>query len=70
MLRTAVRTVTLNVKNNGTRAASDVEELYLAFSQAGGEAPKQLKAFQKVTLGAGAEQRVPARTIRCLIAYG
>lgn len=46
------------VKNTGTRAGSEVVQVYLGFPKAAGEPPKQLKAFEKVALQAGAVKTV------------
>ena len=48
-------TVEVSVKNTGTRAASEVVQVYLGFPSAAGEPPKQLKGFRKVTLKPGEE---------------
>jgi len=53
--------VSFDVKNVGARAGSDVPQLYLGLPQpAPGvvEPPKELKGFKRVTLAAGATQRV------------
>jgi beta-glucosidase-like glycosyl hydrolase len=51
-------TVTATVRNIGTRAATDVAQLYLGFPAKANEPPKQLKGFQRVTLAAGQSKRV------------
>ena len=40
--------VSVTLTNTGTRAGSEVVQLYLGFPSAVGEPPKQLKSFQKV----------------------
>jgi beta-glucosidase len=49
---------TFTVSNTGTVAGSEVAQLYLSFPVSAGEPPKQLKAFQKVQLAAGAKKVV------------
>jgi beta-glucosidase len=51
-------TVNVSVRNTGARAGSEVVQVYLAFPKAAGEPPKQLRGFEKVTLGPGAETTV------------
>jgi beta-glucosidase len=46
-------TVSARVTNTGRVAGSDVAQLYLGDPAAAGEPPRQLKGFQKVTLGPG-----------------
>jgi len=50
--------VNVAVRNTGRRAGSEVVQIYLGFPAAAGEPPKQLKAFEKVTLKAGAAKTV------------
>lgn len=50
--------VSVNVKNTGKRAGSDVVEVYVGFPAAAGEPPRQLKGFQKVELGPGEQKTV------------
>jgi beta-glucosidase len=59
-LRVTPTSVSFDVKNVGTRAGSDVPQLYLGVpSQPGAvEPPKMLKGFQRVTLAPGQTQRV------------
>jgi len=51
-------TVSATVTNTGTRAGSDVAQLYLGDPSAAGEPPRQLAGFQRVTLAAGASTPV------------
>ncbi|HEV2934196.1 MAG TPA: glycoside hydrolase family 3 C-terminal domain-containing protein, partial [Streptosporangiaceae bacterium] len=51
-------TVSATVTNTGTRAGSDVAQLYLGDPSAAGEPPRQLAGFQRVTLAAGASAPV------------
>src|SRR5579863_1950601 len=51
-------TVSATVTNTGTRAGSDVAQLYLGDPSASGEPPRQLAGFQRVTLAAGASTPV------------
>jgi beta-glucosidase len=53
-------TVTFTVTNTGKRAGDEVAQLYLTYPAIaeGNEPPRQLKAFQKVTLGAGETKTV------------
>ncbi len=46
-------TVSVRVKNTGTRTGSQTVQVYVGFPAAAGEPPRQLKAFRKVTLKAG-----------------
>ena len=46
-------TVSINVKNSGKRAGSEVAQLYLGFPSESGEPPSQLKGFQKIALQPG-----------------
>jgi beta-glucosidase len=46
------------VTNTGSRAGSDVAQLYLQDPAAAGEPPRQLAGFDRVTLGPGQSQRV------------
>ena len=50
--------ISFDLTNTGSRAGAEVAQLYLGFPAAAGEPPKQLKAFQKVTLSAGQGQHV------------
>ncbi|HWG15485.1 MAG TPA: discoidin domain-containing protein [Streptosporangiaceae bacterium] len=47
-------TVTATVTNTGSRAGTDVAQLYVGDPAAAGEPPHQLKGFQRVTLNPGA----------------
>ena len=51
-------TVAFDVTNAGSRAGSEVTQLYLGYPSSAGEPPKGLKTFQRVTLAAGQTQRV------------
>jgi beta-glucosidase len=51
-------TVTATVTNTGTKAGSDVAQLYVGDPATTGEPPEQLKGFQRVTLQPGASTTV------------
>jgi beta-glucosidase len=51
-------TVTATVTNTGSRAGTDVAQLYVGDPAAAGEPPHQLKGFQRVTLNPGAAATV------------
>jgi beta-glucosidase len=51
-------TVSATVTNTGSRAGSDVAQLYLQDPAAAAEPPRQLAGFQRVTLAPGQSQRV------------
>ncbi|WP_329174666.1 glycoside hydrolase family 3 C-terminal domain-containing protein [Streptomyces sp. NBC_01477] len=51
-------TVTATVTNTGSRAGSDVAQLYVTQPAGNGEPPKQLQGFTRVTLQPGASQTV------------
>jgi beta-glucosidase len=51
-------TVTATVTNTGSRAGTDVAQLYVGDPAAAGEPPHQLKGFQRVTLNPGASATV------------
>jgi beta-glucosidase len=51
-------TVTATVTNTGSRAGTDVAQLYVGDPAATGEPPHQLKGFQRVTLSPGQSQTV------------
>ncbi|TCO52348.1 glycoside hydrolase family 3 C-terminal domain-containing protein [Actinocrispum wychmicini] len=53
-----VSTVTATVTNTGTRAGSEVAQLYVGAPAAAGEPPSQLKGFTRVTLQPGASTTV------------
>jgi beta-glucosidase len=59
-LRVTPTSVSFDVKNTGTRAGSDVPQVYLGLPSQPGvvEPPKMLKGFQRVTLAPGQTQRV------------
>jgi beta-glucosidase len=48
--------VGVTVKNTGSRAGTDVAQLYVGDPASTGEPPHQLKGFQRVTLNAGQSQ--------------
>ena len=50
--------VSLDVTNTGARAGTDVVQVYVAFPQAAGEPPEQLRGFERVDLAAGATKHV------------
>ncbi|MFY9669388.1 MAG: glycoside hydrolase family 3 C-terminal domain-containing protein [Trebonia sp.] len=50
--------VTATVTNTGTRAGSDVAQLYLGDPSGAGEPPRQLAGFQRVSLGVGQSTQV------------
>ncbi|MFZ2047324.1 MAG: glycoside hydrolase family 3 C-terminal domain-containing protein [Trebonia sp.] len=50
--------VTATVTNTGTRAGSDVAQLYLGDPSGTGEPPRQLAGFQRVSLGVGQSTQV------------
>ncbi|SEG90737.1 beta-glucosidase [Actinacidiphila yanglinensis] len=50
--------VSATVRNTGRRTASEVAQLYVGDPAGAGEPPKQLKGFQRVTLGPGQARRV------------
>jgi beta-glucosidase len=51
-------TVSATVTNTGTRAGSDVAQLYVGDPAVAGEPPRQLKGFQKVSLAPGQSRSV------------
>jgi beta-glucosidase len=51
-------TVTATVTNTGSRAGSDVPQLYITAPSSTGEPPQQLKGFQKIDLQPGASKQV------------
>ena len=53
-----IATVTATVTNTGTRAGSDVAQLYVGDPATTGEPPEQLKGFSRVTLNPGASTAV------------
>jgi beta-glucosidase len=62
-------TVSVKITNTGSRAGSDVAQLYVSFPPSAGEPPRQLKGFQKVTLSAGQSQRVSFRLNSSAFSY-
>jgi len=51
-------TVTATVTNTGSRAGTEVAQLYVAHPAANGEPPHQLQGFQRITLNPGASGTV------------
>ncbi|HVV18920.1 MAG TPA: glycoside hydrolase family 3 C-terminal domain-containing protein, partial [Pseudonocardiaceae bacterium] len=51
-------TVTATVTNTGSRAGTEVAQLYVGDPAAAGEPPRQLKGFQRITLNPGASGAV------------
>jgi beta-glucosidase len=51
-------TVTADVTNTGKRTGAEVAQVYVAFPQAAGEPPRQLKGFEKVSLKPGQTKTV------------
>jgi beta-glucosidase len=51
-------TVSVDVKNTGSRAGADVVQVYVADPSSAGEPPHQLRGFSKVTLQPGETKRV------------
>jgi beta-glucosidase len=51
-------TVSVDVKNTGSRAGADVVQVYVADPSGAGEPPRQLKGFAKVSLNPGQTKRV------------
>ncbi|MGW5354487.1 fibronectin type III-like domain-contianing protein, partial [Streptomyces sp. NPDC004031] len=49
-------TVHVTVTNTGSRAGTDVAQLYVGFPAASGEPPHQLRGYQRVTLNPGQSQ--------------
>jgi beta-glucosidase len=56
-----VVTARVKVANTGSRAGTDVAQLYLGMPSAAHEPPRQLEAFHRVTLNAGQVKRVTFR---------
>ncbi len=56
--RTGRLTVRVTVTNTGSKAGSDVVEMYVGDPPVAGEPPRQLKGFTRVTLTPGAQTRV------------
>ena len=50
--------VTVTVRNTGSRAGSEVAQVYLQFPSSAGEPPKRLVAWSKVALAAGEKKTV------------
>lgn len=57
-LRTDGDTVTVNVTNTGRRAGTEVAQLYVGRPNTGGEPPRRLEGFQRVTLRPGETRQV------------
>jgi beta-glucosidase len=53
-----IATVSATVRNGGTRAGTEVAQLYVGHPAADAEPPRQLKGFQRITLAAGASGTV------------
>ncbi|MEV6851102.1 glycoside hydrolase family 3 C-terminal domain-containing protein [Actinoplanes sp. NPDC051411] len=53
-LSNGLATVTATVHNTGSRAGTEVAQLYVGNPASDGEPPHQLKGFQRITLAAGA----------------
>ncbi|KAF8290885.1 glycoside hydrolase [Clavulina sp. PMI_390] len=51
-------TVTATVKNTGSRAGTEISQLYLGFPSGSGEPPKVLRGFEGVALSAGGSSTV------------
>ncbi|OLE22741.1 MAG: glycosyl hydrolase [Actinobacteria bacterium 13_1_20CM_3_71_11] len=51
-------TVSVDVRNTGSRAGADVVQVYVAAPSSAGEPPRQLKGFAKVSLNPGETRRV------------
>jgi beta-glucosidase len=62
-------TVTADVTNTGSRAGTDVAQLYLGDPAATGEPAEQLKGFQRVTLQPGQTRQVSFRLGRSAFAW-
>ena len=54
----APRSVSVDLADTGSRAASSVVQLYVEYPAASGEPLRQLKAFQKIALRAGGHRRL------------
>ena len=54
-------TITVTVTNVGSREGSETVQLYLAYPESAGEPPRQLKAFETLTLKAGISGTVALR---------
>jgi beta-glucosidase len=50
--------VSVDVTNTGPRAGADVVQVYVAFPATAGEPPRQLKAFEKISLNPGETKHV------------
>jgi beta-glucosidase len=50
--------VSVDVTNTGSRAGADVVQVYVAFPATAGEPPRQLKAFEKISLNPGETKHV------------
>jgi beta-glucosidase len=62
--RTRPRQVSATVTNTGSRAGTDVAQLYLGDPAAAGEPPRQLKGFQRVTLNPGQSTQTRGSPLR------
>ncbi|KAJ7735027.1 beta-glucosidase [Mycena metata] len=63
-LHTPVVTVSFSIHNNGTVAGNEVPQLYLTFPASANFAPKNLKGFDSVFVGAGAQTTVTMQLSR------
>jgi beta-glucosidase len=63
------KVVRVHVRNDGSRAASAVPEVYLGFPQAAGDPPKQLKDFATVVLQPGEERDIEIPLARDAFRY-
>jgi beta-glucosidase len=54
-------TVSVNVRNTGSRTGAEVAQVYVTAPASAGEPPRQLKGFAKVTLRPGQTKRVTLR---------
>jgi beta-glucosidase len=52
------QTVTFTVKNTGSRAGTEIAEVYTTFPEAAGEPPKRLIGWSRVELGPGESRQV------------
>lgn len=61
--------VSVTVQNTGSRAGTEIAQLYLGYPSGAGEPPKVLRGFEAIALGAGMSASVTfplmPRDIRC-----